>query len=104
MNIIPPVFAEVYFKDPSVNPIAKFNSVTKFVDLFVPLFMIGGGLITLSMLLVGAYKYLTSDGNAEKISKAQSIMLYAVIGMFIIAASFVFTKIIGFVLKVDMPL
>jgi hypothetical protein len=104
MNIIRPVFAEVNFGNTSVNPVAKFDSITTFVNLIVPIMMIAGGFITLSMLLLGAYRYLTSDGNAEKISKAQSVMLYAVIGIILIAASFVITKIIGFVLKVDMPL
>lgn len=104
MNIVPPVFAEVNFGDKSVNPIAKFDSVTTFVNLIIPVMMIGGGFITLTMLLLGAYRYLTSEGNPEKISKAQSVIVYAIIGLFLIVASFIITKIIGFVLKVDMPL
>lgn len=102
--MVKPVFAEVNFKDPVVNPVAKFDSITTLVNLIIPIMMIMGGIITLSMLLLGAYKYLTSEGNPEKISKAQSILLYAIIGLFLVVASFVLTKIIGFVLKVDMPL
>ena len=104
MNIVPPVFAEVNFGNEAVNPVAKYSSITQFVNLFVPIIMIAAGFITLSMLLLGAYRYLTSEGNPEKISKAQSVMLYAVIGIILVAASFVLTKVIGFVLKVDMPL
>lgn len=104
MNIIRPVYAEVDFSQTSVNPIAKFDSVTTLVNLIVPIMMLVGGIITLSMLLLGAYKYLTSEGNPEKISKAQSVLIYAVLGLFLIVASFVITRIIGYVLKVDMPL
>lgn len=104
MNIIPPVFAEVNFGDKTVNPIAKFDSVTTLVNLILPIMMIGGGLITLVMLLLGAYRYLTSEGNPEKISKAQSVIIYAIIGLFLVVASFIITKIIGYVLKVNMPL
>lgn len=104
MNIIRPVYAEVDFSQTSVNPIAKFDSVTTLVNLIVPIMMLIGGIITLSMLLLGAYKYLTSEGNPEKISKAQSVLIYAVLGLFLIVASFVITRIIGYVLKVDMPL
>lgn len=104
MQIIPPVYAEVNFSQTSVNPIAKFDSITTLVNLVLPIMMLVGGFITLGMLLLGAYRYLTSEGNPEKISKAQSVIIYAVIGLFLIVASFVITKIIGYVLKVDMPL
>jgi len=104
MNIVRSVYAQVDFSDKNINPAAKFDSITSLVNLIVPLMMIVGGIITLTMLLLGAYKYLTSQGNPEKISKAQSVIIYAIIGLFLIVASFIITKIIGFVLKVNMPL
>jgi hypothetical protein len=104
MNIIPPVFAEVKFDEQSVNPVAKFDSITKIVNLIIPIMMIVGGLACLFMLLLGAYRYLTSEGNAEKISKAQSIIIYAILGLLLIVASFVITKVIGTVLNINMPL
>lgn len=104
MQIIKQVYAEVDFSQEAVNPIAKFDSITKIVNLLLPIMMIVGGFITLSMLLLGAYRYLTSDGNPEKISKAQSVMLYAVIGLVLIVASFIITKIIGSVFNIALPL
>ena len=104
MQIIKQVYAQVDFSQESVNPIAKFDSITKIVNLLLPVMMIVGGFITLSMLLLGAYRYLTSDGNPEKISKAQSVMVYAVIGLILIVASFIITKIIGSVFNVTLPL
>jgi len=94
MNIVRSVYAEVRFNDPNVNPVAKFSSIASFTNIFVPLMMVVGGVITLTMLLYGAFTYLTSEGNADKLKKAQSIMLYAVLGLFIIAASYIFTNII----------
>jgi hypothetical protein len=104
MNIIRPVYAEVNFGDQSVNPIAKFDSISTFTNLVIPLMMIAGGFITLMMLLYGAFTYLTSEGNAEKVKKSQSIIVYAVMGLFLVVASFVFTKIIGVIFNVKMPL
>ncbi|MCX6730748.1 MAG: pilin [Candidatus Roizmanbacteria bacterium] len=104
MQIIPPVYAEVNFSQTSVNPIAKFDSITTLVNLVLPIMMLVGGFITLGMLLLGAYRYLTSEGNPEKVSKAQSVIMYAILGLFLIVASFVLTRIIGYILKVDMPL
>lgn len=103
MQLVKEVHA-VDFSLKSVNPIAELDSIGKLVNLIIPLMMIGGGLACLSMLLLGAYKYLTSEGNAEKLSKAQSTIIYAILGLILIVASFVITKIIGAVLDVEMPL
>ena len=104
MDIIRPVFAEVNIADKTINPIAKFGSITGLVDLLLPVMMIAGGFISLSMLLLGAYKYLTSEGNSEKISKAQSTIVYSIIGLFLIVSSYIITKIIGKVFNVNLPL
>ena len=104
MNIVRSVYAQVDFSNNAVNPIAKFDTIGSFINILVPIMMIGGGLITLFMLLYGAFTYIMSEGNAEKVKKSQSILMYAVIGLFLIVTSFILTKIIGFVLKVPMPL
>jgi hypothetical protein len=104
MNIIQTVYAEVNIADRSINPIAKFGSITDLVNLILPIMMIGGGFITLSMLLLGAYRYITSEGNPEKISKAQSVIIYSIIGLFLIVSSYIITKIIGTIFNVPLPL
>lgn len=106
MNIIPPVYAEVNFGTTANNPVAKYSSISSFTNIIIPIMMLLGGLACLAMLLLGAYRYLTSEGNPEKISKAQSVIVYAILGLFIIVASFVITRIIGSALGVKniMPL
>ena len=104
MQLIRDVYAEVNFGDKTINPVAKFDSIGTFVNLIVPIMMIMGGIATLFMLLYGAFMYITSQGNPDKIKKSQATLMYAVLGLFLVVASFILTKIIGFVLKVDMPL
>jgi len=104
MQLIKTVYAQVDIMNPNVNPLAKFSTIASFTNIITPIMMVVAGLFTLSMLLMGAFKYLTSEGNPEKITKAQSTMWYAVIGLFLVVASFIITKIIGFIFKVNMPL
>ncbi len=104
MDIIRPVYAEVLISDPNVNSVARFAKISSFTNLLVPLMMVGGGLVALIMLLLGAYRYITSEGNPEKISKAQNVILYAIIGLFLIVLAFVFTKVIGTIFNVKIPL
>ena len=46
------------------------------------------------MLVTGAFHYLTSLGNPEKLKKAQGTLRYAVIGLVIFLASFLILKVI----------
>ena len=46
------------------------------------------------MLVNGAFSYLTSLGNPEKLKKAQGTLRYAVLGFVIFLASFLIIKII----------
>lgn len=46
------------------------------------------------MFVVGAFYYLTSLGNPEKLKKAQGTLRYAVIGLVIFLASFIILKVI----------
>lgn len=104
MQLVKEVYAQVDFSKEASNPLAKFTSIATFVNLILPIMLIFGGLATLSMLLMGAYKYIVSEGNPEKINKAQMTIMYAVIGLLLVVSSFVLTKVIGYILKIDMPL
>jgi len=46
------------------------------------------------MFVVGAFHYLTSLGNPEKLKKAQGTLRYAVVGLIIFLASFIILKVI----------
>ncbi len=52
------------------------------------------GLIAVAMLIYGGFRYLTSAGNEEVTKKAKSVILYAIIGIVIIALSFVIVNTI----------
>ena len=46
------------------------------------------------MFIVGAFSYITSLGNTEKIKKAQGTLRYALIGFALYLGSFLILKII----------
>jgi len=90
--------------DPSVNPVSRISTVSTLINVIVPLLMTVGGFIFLVMLLIGAFTYLTSAGQQEQLKKAQQTLSFAVLGLVIIIASFIIVKVIGIILKVDIPL
>lgn len=46
------------------------------------------GLLTVAMVIYGGFLYVSSAGNEENVNKAKKILLYAVIGIVVIIASF----------------
>ena len=68
-----------------------------FEVVFQNILTIASGLILVVlfiMLITGAFHYLTSLGNPEKLKKAQGTLKYAVIGLVIFLASFLILKVI----------
>jgi len=68
-----------------------------FEIVFSNILVLASGLIAVVlfiMLIVGAFSYLTSLGNAEKLKKAKGTLQYAIVGLVIFLASFLILKII----------
>lgn len=43
------------------------------------------GIVAVVMIILGGFRYITSGGSAEKISGAKNTILYAIIGLVIVA-------------------
>ncbi len=52
-------------------------------------------LVLFIMLVVGAFSYLTSGGNPERVKKAQGTLKFAVIGFVLFLAAFLILQIIN---------
>ena len=72
-----------------------------FIGGSIRIFIIMAGIFLLIYLLWGAFDWITSGGEKERISKAQSKMTNAVIGMFLVIVSLtLFNLIAGDILKI----
>jgi uncharacterized membrane protein len=43
------------------------------------------GVVAVIMIIVGGFRYITSGGSSEKISSAKNTLIYAIIGLIIVA-------------------
>lgn len=82
------------------NPGCLVNDVPTlkcFEVLFNNILVISGGLFVLAlfiMFVLGAFTYLSSFGNPEKVKKAQAIFRYAIYGLVLFLASYLILNII----------
>lgn len=52
-------------------------------------------LVLFVMLVIGAFTYLTSGGNPERVKKAQGTLKFAIIGFILFISAFLILKIIS---------
>lgn len=79
----------------SDNPISGSNGI---ILKAVQLVLIAAGVISVLMIMLGGWAYVTSQGDPQKLKGAKDTILYAIIGLVIAGSaqaiiSFVFKKI-----------
>jgi hypothetical protein len=79
-----PVYAAINIADPTLNPIARYGTVSQITDLVLPVLYVVAGFMFLTMLFWGSFTFLTSGGDAEKVAKSKKIITYTIVGLFII--------------------
>ena len=52
------------------------------------------GVVAVIMIIVGGFRYITSGGQAEKITSAKNTILYAIVGLIIVALAQIIVKFV----------
>ncbi|MDQ3123972.1 MAG: pilin [bacterium] len=61
---------------------AKINSL---IGSIINIFTLVVGVVSVLMIIVGGFKYITSGGDSTNVSGAKNTILYAIIGLVIVA-------------------
>lgn len=94
---IPAVYAQVNDWESSGCMVDGVPTLKCFEVVFGNMLNIASSLIIVVLFIMfinGAFHYLTSLGNPEKLKKAQGTLRYAVVGLIIFLASFLILKVI----------
>lgn len=70
-------------------------AISKFLSNFVSLIYIAATIVLVFMLLWGAWDWLTSEGDKEKLSSAQKKIVNAFIGILLFAVAFALLRVLG---------
>lgn len=74
------------------------GKTTQFLSAIIRFFIILGGLFTLWQFLSGGLLYITSGGDKTKVSEASNKITMSIVGLVIMASSFVIIAIISRIL------
>lgn len=96
------IIRQVHAADDIVGTIALPSGVPSevgqtgsLITTIVRFFIIIGGLFTLWSFLSGGFKYITSNGDKAKVQEAGNMITMSIVGLVIMAASFVIIAIIS---------
>lgn len=76
------------------------SDIQRIIELMVNIFSIVIGIVATIMIMVGGYRYITSGGDSSKTASAKNTIIYAIIGLVIVALAqflvhFVLSSLIG---------
>ncbi|HVZ67776.1 MAG TPA: hypothetical protein VG917_05985 [Patescibacteria group bacterium] len=93
-----PAFADVLdagIKTPAGSTIIDPNtSVGSLVSFLIAFIIVVAFLFALAYIVIGAFQWITSGGDKQKVADARNHILAAVMGLIIIALSFVIINVV----------
>lgn len=66
---------------------ANGSDLTKLVKIIINVMSVVIGVVAVIMIMVAGYKYITSGGDTGKVTSAKNTLIYAIIGLIIVALS-----------------
>lgn len=90
MNFIHYLSATTVDIDPGDIGIPKITADAALSGILNTIYVVGG-IIAVIAIVIGGFRYVVSQGDATSITKAKNTILYAVIGLIVIAAAFAVT-------------
>lgn len=82
--------------DCSVNQKDTENKVNRLITNVINIFSVIVGIVAVIMIIIGGFRYIVSGGDSGNVTSAKNTILYAIIGLVIVAfAQFVVKFILG---------
>ena len=70
------------------------SSVNKLITQIVNILSVIVGVVAVIMIIFGGFKYITSGGKQESVTAAKNTILYALIGLIIVALAQIIVKFV----------
>ena len=70
------------------------DAVNKIITLVINIFSIAVGVVSVIMIIIGGFKYITSGGDSGNVTGAKNTILYAIIGLVVVALAQLIVKFV----------
>lgn len=97
-----PVFAQdIKIQEPNIG-VPSYTSLGTLIGNALGIAMVFGMIIVLGYIIWGAFEWITSGGDKEKLTSARERIVHALIGLFILAVAFVIARVAGEIVGIDI--
>lgn len=76
------------------NTFKEEDNVNEVVALVINIFSVVVGIIAVVMIVYGGFKFITSGGDSGKVTSARNTIIYAIIGLAIVALAQTIAKFV----------
>lgn len=80
--------------DPQASTAQAESKVDQIITTVINIFSLVVGVISVIMIIIGGLKYITSGGDSGNVSGAKNTILYAIIGLVVVALAQVIVKFV----------
>lgn len=70
------------------------ESVNNIVNTIINVFSLIVGIVSVIMIIIGGFQYITSGGDSGKVGNAKNTILYAIVGLVIVALAQVIVRFV----------
>jgi len=84
----------IYGPAASVGSVENF-SLGGFIAPLIQNILIVSGLLALFTIIFAGFSYISAGGDKNKISQSTNMLTYAVLGMVVVGAAFLITRVVG---------
>ena len=70
------------------------SGVSDLVKKIINILSVIVGIVAVIMIIIGGFRYITSGGSSEKVTAAKNTLLYAIIGLVIVALAQVIVRFV----------
>ncbi|MBI3341608.1 hypothetical protein HY024_00635 [Candidatus Curtissbacteria bacterium] len=86
------------------SPAGRFDNIAQiFSDLFY-IMEIVGGVMAIIFVIIGGIKMVTGAGDPKALESARSTVIYALVGLSVIALAFVLVQVLQYILRSNIPI
>jgi cytochrome bd-type quinol oxidase subunit 2 len=80
--------------DCASNTIEGTDKINSLITTVINVFSVVVGVVAVIMIIAGGFRYITSGGDSNKISGAKNTIIYALIGLVVVALAQVIVKFV----------
>lgn len=78
----------------TADPAADSKKIDDTISTIINIVSIVVGLVAVIMIIIGGFKYITSNGDSGAVSSAKNTILYAIVGLVVVALAQIIVRFV----------